>query len=336
MRNRILFITRNTIPYVKELQPLAGSVAGCILMQQLDYWFERFPDGFWKFLEPSNHSKYRPGDSWIEELGLSVDEFRTAFDRLGIRYKSKGIFDEAQDKFQRKFYCSYQDRRENLTHYYRNHDLVDKALDELITNKEQAVTVNGESPVTVKWEPPFTGNWGSQSTQIEKVHLQEIEKPHFNNTEIISSEITQIPLPQQSAVSEESCCGSESALVFPQHLIEEEKSIIFGLIRHLQLDTQQKLLAELEGALNLPGTIKRSPMAFLEGLVKKEKLGKFALDLGVTVLANRKKQVRNLTLVRAVAELKADPAVQAKGESIVNSVRARMEKQKQVQVGLLS
>lgn len=120
MQNRILHLTRNIIPYIRELQPLAGSTSGCILMQQLDFWFHRHPNGFWKFLEPSAHQKYKQGDSWTEELGISCAEFRTAFDRIGTRHKSKSEFDLATDKFAGKFYCSYLDRRENLTFYFRN------------------------------------------------------------------------------------------------------------------------------------------------------------------------------------------------------------------------
>ena len=125
MKNRILHLTRNTIPYVKELHSIAGGVLGCLVMQQLDYWFEGHPEGFYKFLEPSDHPAYKDGDSWTEELGMSRHEFRTAFDKIGIRYKSKSDFDKAVDKFQGLFYCSYVDRRSNLTYYFRNHDLLD-------------------------------------------------------------------------------------------------------------------------------------------------------------------------------------------------------------------
>ena len=135
MRNRILSITRSNIPYVKELHPLTGSVIGCLVMQQLDYWFSSQPEGFYKFLEPADHPAYKEGDSWVEELGMSADEFRYAFDRISIRYKSRTEFEKASktgDLFKGKFYCSYIDRRANLTHYFRNHDLVDAALDQLI------------------------------------------------------------------------------------------------------------------------------------------------------------------------------------------------------------
>lgn len=188
MRNRILYITRNTIPYVKELMSLTGSVAGCILMQQLDFWFERFPTGYYKFQDITSHAMYKPGDSWCEELGISVDEFRTAFDKIGVRHKSKSQFDQAEDKFQGKFYCSYFDRRSQLTYYFRNHELLDRALDDLIVQvpgstqgaggggsvkrpaapaavpTEPAVQQGEEGPFTVNGESPFTGNREAQLT----------------------------------------------------------------------------------------------------------------------------------------------------------------------------
>ena len=72
MRNKILTLFRNNVPYIKELRQLSGSVTASILMQQLDYWFEKKPGGFYKFLEPcENNELYKTGDSWTEELGFS-------------------------------------------------------------------------------------------------------------------------------------------------------------------------------------------------------------------------------------------------------------------------
>ncbi|NDU86467.1 MAG: hypothetical protein G3H99_07620 [Ferrovum sp.] len=51
MKNKVLSIFHAVIPYIKELRAMAGSMEGCILMQQLDYWFALKPDGFYKFLE---------------------------------------------------------------------------------------------------------------------------------------------------------------------------------------------------------------------------------------------------------------------------------------------
>nr|MBA3716210.1 hypothetical protein [Pyrinomonadaceae bacterium] len=83
MRNKILQITSKIIPYVRELRPIAKSVTGCLLMQQLDFHFAKYPHGYYKFLEPCHNSKsYKRGQSWQEELGFSADEFRTAFDKI--------------------------------------------------------------------------------------------------------------------------------------------------------------------------------------------------------------------------------------------------------------
>ena len=110
------------IPYVRDLRrlPPVRSVGACVLMQQLDYHFNNagFQNGFYKFLEPCpDHPKYRNGDSWTEELGFSPDEFRTAFDQIGVPYRSKKEYDAAVDKFtppdregkgkgEPKYYCS--------------------------------------------------------------------------------------------------------------------------------------------------------------------------------------------------------------------------------------
>ncbi|MGP8437818.1 hypothetical protein ACT2FY_39005 [Paraburkholderia fungorum] len=139
MRNRILSITRNTIPYVKEVMPLAQSVTGCILMQQLDYWFERYPNGFYKFQDAApDHAAYKTGESWVEELGFSPAEFRTAFDKVGVRHKSKKDFVASADPFEGKFYCCYYDRLARLTYYHRNHVLLDKCLDDLMRAQPHA------------------------------------------------------------------------------------------------------------------------------------------------------------------------------------------------------
>jgi len=133
IRNRILSITRNTIPYVKELRrlELVKSISACILMQQLDYWFDKYREGFYKFLEPCKHAAYKPGKSWTEELEITVDEFRGAFDQIGVRYSSKKEYDAAADKFAGKYYCSYYDKLSRMTHYFRNHEKVDADLDSL-------------------------------------------------------------------------------------------------------------------------------------------------------------------------------------------------------------
>lgn len=147
MRNFYASNSAHAIPYRPELRicfepfaPINGqkpkdlTTAGAILLQQLDYWFSKYPGGFYKFMEPpkTGHKAYRSGDSWTEELYFSRKEFTTAFEQVGIAYKSKGQFDQASragDVFHGRFYCSYYDRVARITWYYRNHAVIDAYLD---------------------------------------------------------------------------------------------------------------------------------------------------------------------------------------------------------------
>jgi hypothetical protein len=155
MRNRLLVLTKTSIPYIKELRPIAGSVTAVILWQQLDYWFSKYPDGFFKFMSPpeKEHPSYREGDSWVEELGFSEKEFRNAFDKIGLRYSSKTLFNKTENKFLKGeneyFFASYQDKLKKMTFYYRNHEKADSALDELVTlpskKKKKAPPIDDKS-----------------------------------------------------------------------------------------------------------------------------------------------------------------------------------------------
>ena len=105
--------TANVVPYHKEFRAIAGSVTATILFQQLEYWFyKQAGKPFYKFLSPLDEEKYgyKVGDSWAEELGLSPDEFRTAFRKIGTQHKSKRAFDTTTDMFKEKMYCSYIDK----------------------------------------------------------------------------------------------------------------------------------------------------------------------------------------------------------------------------------
>src|SRR5574343_635224 len=279
MKNRILHLTRNTIPYVKELHPISGGVLGCLVMQQLDYWFEGHPEGFYKFLEPSDHPAYKDGDSWTEELGMSRHEFRTAFDKIGIRYKSKSEFDKAVDKFQGKFYCSYVDRRSNLTFYFRNHELMDAALDKLLSKNSpknqkttstasgnprnsEEFTVNGESPLTVNRDitPPLYRDYNTETTTTT-VH---------------------------SSAMDSGGCGED--LIFPK--CTQNESIAIGqLIATCPAELRQIVLDEIEGARQA-GVIKTNLVPFARGIMTAIARGTFTVGHGSKVLEQRNRQNR--------------------------------------------
>lgn len=159
MKNYTLAEINRSIPYIPVLRPYVGSVTACILMQQLDYWFSiKKGEAFYKFLEsPKNekpHTAYKTGDSWCEELFMSPDEFRGAFDKIGYRYKSYSEYRRAEknrDPFQGHYYLSFHNKIAGLTWYLRNHNLVDSLLFEIFSRKsEKSIYENSPFPFTYK------------------------------------------------------------------------------------------------------------------------------------------------------------------------------------------
>lgn len=119
--------SRDFIPYYPKLSSKFGSVTSAILFAKLEHLFaENSNEPFHKFLKPCEHKEYEKGESWIEELGMTETEFRTAFSKIGVAYKSKKEFDNSDDKFQGKCYCSYIDRIERKTYYFINKSLFKK------------------------------------------------------------------------------------------------------------------------------------------------------------------------------------------------------------------
>jgi hypothetical protein len=119
------------------------------IIHQIEYWFKRKPDGFYKFLEPCHHRLYREGDSWAEALGIHRKTFNRFFDLIGVRYKSKTAFLSSQNKFQGKLYASYYHRLEKKTFYVRNDELAEAFIQAIksknrVINKNKSALPNGK------------------------------------------------------------------------------------------------------------------------------------------------------------------------------------------------
>ena len=99
------------IKYNPALRAEFGSQTAVLLFDRLEYWFKIKKNQFYKFIEPCEHGAYKIGDSWSEELGFSKKVFRTAFDKIGIRYKSKTEFEKESNPFKGKLFAYYQDRQ---------------------------------------------------------------------------------------------------------------------------------------------------------------------------------------------------------------------------------
>lgn len=236
MKNKALSLTAGSVPYIKELRSIAGSIAACIVMQQLDFWFARHAGGFYKFLEAAeNHEAYRVGDSWCEELGVTADEFRTAFDKLAVRYTSRTAFEAARDAgdvFAGRYYCSFFDKRRGLTYYLRNHEVVDAALDRLFASTPPPMSRPPVPPVTGNFHlqgsggaGPF-GSWQIPSTETESSRPVEMAEsisvtaprhPDYKDAQT-TPETTHIPAAQITTTA--------TPAPLPQHSVPRTRSVV--------------------------------------------------------------------------------------------------------------
>ncbi len=176
--------------------PLLGLLRG-----QLDYWFSKKPNGFYKFLEPCNHPLYKAGDSWSEELGISRRVFNAVFELIGIRYNSKTAFKTAKDKFQGKLYASYHDRKTNKMFYVRNtemfHQTKRTSLKEPIhnisspKNISQGKSISREKLVDEIVNNPLPNNHSSNDTNCRSYGGTIGGKSKYSFTDNTSSSLVQ-------------------------------------------------------------------------------------------------------------------------------------------------
>ncbi len=152
-----------TAPYFIKYNPTLvaefGSQNAVLLFDKLEYWFSKKKNEFYKFIEPCDHPLCRTGDTWTEELGFSKKVFRTAFDKIGIRYKSKTEFVRESDPFKGKLFAYYQDRQTKKTIFVRNNSLLArlyarlKALVEKTTHALQSSLGNSFKKVSPTANP---------------------------------------------------------------------------------------------------------------------------------------------------------------------------------------
>jgi|GEM_PF-4494231 len=118
------------IGYSRPILDLVKDINAAIVFTRLEYWFDITKgEGFYKFLSPNDNRHYRLGDSWTEELGFSEFQFRTAFDKIGVKHKSYTQFIASPNPFlsedgEEKYFCSYHDHLEGTTWYFRNHSKI--------------------------------------------------------------------------------------------------------------------------------------------------------------------------------------------------------------------
>ncbi len=97
--SRLMAEDKEMIAYRLKLNRITGSVLASVLLQQANHRFVNNDEQpFYKFRAPCKHALYREGDSWIEELGFSGDEFDSALKRIGTKIVAGTSKAEAMQK----------------------------------------------------------------------------------------------------------------------------------------------------------------------------------------------------------------------------------------------
>jgi len=119
---------KNLVVYRKSLRPIGQSIKGTILLGQFIYWWNKMEKqgktAFYKFKEPCNHSLYKKGESWCEELGFTRFEFETALSKIGFNRPKK----KKGDPLEKKAIIWYNTDQNRVTWYKLNKDALKLAL----------------------------------------------------------------------------------------------------------------------------------------------------------------------------------------------------------------
>jgi hypothetical protein len=188
--SRILAEDKNVIIYRPKIGQVLGSVNATLLLQQVQYWWSKSGNQpFYKFrggtksIPAPKDTRYKPGDSWLEELGFSLDEFSGALKRIGtkiIKGSSKAeildvkelTWDEKSEKWVgTENLVLYWTTQDHLTYYELNEELFFNVLS----------LAYAESPMTTfpMLEIPTSGIAMSENPMLHvgKTHIAMLEIP---------------------------------------------------------------------------------------------------------------------------------------------------------------
>jgi hypothetical protein len=176
-------------PRIKEL---TGCDRATLILEKIEYFFSKQPNGFYKFIEPCSHRLYKKFDSWSEELGCDRKCFTRSWEKIAFRHKSRRAFNEAKDKFEGQLYASFYDRNRNQMFFIRNHELANETLKEFYKPKKSEIkkvgTLAKKTTDSLAFEPLRNGHSGRSYKDV-KMTPSELFKNNSHAEEIIKKMI---------------------------------------------------------------------------------------------------------------------------------------------------
>jgi hypothetical protein len=100
-----------------------GGALPTIFLAQMAYWWHRMGrKPFYKFVEPCNHTLYKPGESWTEELGIGKTALAGYFQKFGRKLKAheQGNWRKILANDETLYFVYWTNRSDNLTHWAFN------------------------------------------------------------------------------------------------------------------------------------------------------------------------------------------------------------------------
>ncbi|NEX63435.1 hypothetical protein [Noviherbaspirillum galbum] len=289
-----------------------------IFMTQLEYWFEKKPNGFYKFQSKASHALYKNGQSWQEELGgLSEHRVRTLFLEIGVRYTDKSSLQKAKesgDLFNGKYYACYVNRATNVTTYYRNHALVDEFLYDLMTagdgdEDDEPQLDDDVSAMFAEYHQATSG----KEEKPDRPSVHHKSEPRDETSGAAPDECDVPPSPGQSASdaganeSKAAALNAELDTLFFPALSQAELALIREEIKTCEPEYRQKVLDEVEGQRRSSRGFTKSALRFTRYLIEAVENNQFREDLGVLVAAERQKRLDSEKALSAARNVSRTP-----------------------------
>jgi hypothetical protein len=151
-------LTRETVPAAAALargplQQLGLSRSSAeFLGHILAWWFIAGRRPFWKFNEPCAHTHYKPGDSWLEELGIGIRALRSARSAVATKVTTGSSRNELMATTGLSSLAFFWTDRDRVTYYEVREELLCKLLCERL-----GVTLVVDDPVEIVDNPGLVG-----------------------------------------------------------------------------------------------------------------------------------------------------------------------------------
>ncbi len=168
------------VPYRPKLNKITGSVLSTVILQQVLYWWKKGGrKKFYKFKDKCDHALYSEGDSWLEELGFTRDEFDTAIKRIGFKMGKT----ENKIKKEEAFIIYYKDAQ-GVTWYDINAEYLAEKLTSLFLVKRESLFTKKSGNPTLLLNTETTADIKEQELTKYGSLRKELKKLNFSDKEV--------------------------------------------------------------------------------------------------------------------------------------------------------